>query len=305
MLIDGQWSQEDLKQRTTSNGEYVRTESPFRNWLGSPKHPAEANRYHLFINKGCPWAYRVLLYRSIKHLESHISASFTEPGAGPEGWTFGAPEPLLGALHMHHVYTAADARFTGRTTVPVLWDKQAKTIVNNESSEIIRMFNSAFDHLPGVADINYYPGALAAEIDELNAEIYTKVNNGVYRCGFAQSQTAYNSAVKALFEMLDKLDARLASRRFLLGAEITEADWRLFATLVRFDLAYHGIFKCNRQMLVDYAHLWPYTRDLYQQPGVAQTVDIAAIRGIYYGSRAPRIIPTGPNPDFSAPHNRG
>ena len=188
--------------------------------------------------------------------------------------------------------------------MPVLWDLEAATIVNNESADIIRMLDSAFDDFDGVSPVRYYPPHLAEEIDALNEWVYSDVNNGVYRCGFARTQAAFDEAFDRLFDALDRLDARLATRRFLCGDEITEADWRLFATLVRFDLAYHGQFRCNRNLLVDFEHLWPYTRDLYQQPGVAETVDVGAIRGIYYGSRPPGILPRGPNPDFMAPHQR-
>ena len=302
-LVDGEWQSKDLP-RNSDNGEFVRKASTFRAWLGDEQFPAESGRYHLFVNAGCPWAYRTILYRSIKGLKGHISLSFTQPAAGPEGWTFGEAESLLGAQHMHHVYTAADSTFTGRCTVPVLWDKQAHTIVNNESADIIRMFNSAFNDLPGVSDADYYPDHLREQIDSLNEVIYNNVNNGVYRCGFAGSQDAYEAAFDALFETLDDLDTHLATHRYLCGDQVTEADWRLFATLARFDLAYHGQFKCNRQMLKDYAYLWPYCRDLYQLPGVAETVDVAAIRGIYYGSRPPRVLPKGPEINFSEPHGR-
>ncbi len=252
-----------------------------------------------------PLAYRTILYRSLKGLDGIVSLSETRSAAGPEGWTFGDdPEPLLGARHMHDVYTAADPTFTGRCTVPVLWDFETETIVNNESADIIRMFDSAFDALPGVRPVRYYREPYQAEIDALNAEIYDNVNNGVYRCGFARSQEAYDEAFDALFATLDALDVRLEGQRYLCGPEITEADWRLFSTLVRFDVAYHGIFRCNRQRLADYDQLWPYARDLYQQPGVAETVDFQAIKGIYYGSRGLGILPRGPALDFAAPHDR-
>ncbi len=305
MLIDGQWSDNDLR-RTNEKGEYVRPESPYRFFIekGSNQFAPEKDRYHLFVNAGCPWAYRTLLYRSLKGLKEIISVSLTEPAAGKQGWTFGeTPEPLLGARHIHDVYTAADNTFTGRCTVPVLWDKDHQTIVNNESADIIRMLNSAFDEI-APASPDYYPAELSADIDAWNDEIYVNVNNGVYRCGFAQSQEAYDKAFSALFGTLNKIDRHLADSRYLCGETITEADWRLFATLVRFDLAYHGQFRCNLRRIADYEHLWPYTRDLYQQPGVAETVDVAAIKGIYYGSRAPGIIPGGPEIDFAAPHNR-
>jgi putative glutathione S-transferase len=305
-LIDGKWSKEDLR-RDNERGEFIRPSSPFRSWIGdeSGRFPAETGRYHLFVNAGCPWAYRTILYRSLKGLEDVISISHTQAAAGSQGWTFGAaPEPLLGARHMHDVYSAADPSFTGRATVPVLWDLQSHTIVNNESADIIRMFNSAFDRLNGVTAANYYPAERASEIDALNERIYDDVNNGVYRCGFAQSQTAYDEAYDRLFATLDDLNERLETSRFLLGSTITESDWRLFSTLVRFDPAYHGQFRCNRNQLKEFSNLWPYTRDLYQQPGVADTVDFQAIKGIYYGSRAPGILPKGPDIDFMAPHDR-
>lgn len=305
-LVNGQWQSLD-QSRTGAKGEFLRPDSPFRAWIGQSgnEFPAESNRYHLFINAGCPWAYRTLLYRKLKGLEEHISVSLTEAAAGEEGWTFGAEgEPLLGVRHVHQVYTAADDNFTGRCTVPVLWDKAAATIVNNESSEIIRMMNSAFDDLPGVRSVDYYPEQHREEIDHLNERIYRTINNGVYRCGFAQTQQAYEQAYDALFEMLDELDARLATQRYLCGALPTEADWRLFATLIRFDPAYYSQFRCNRNRISDFENLWPYTRDLYQHEGVADTVDFAAIKGIYFGSRPPRIIPKGPVIDFDEPHGR-
>jgi len=303
-LINGEWHAEDLP-RSNASGEFQRVDSTFRDALGTDKFPAQADRYHLFVNAGCPWAYRTILYRSIKQLTELVSISFTRPAAGSEGWTFGeVAEPLLGARHMHDVYTAADANFTGRCTVPVLWDKQAHTIVNNESADIIRMFNDVFDVFPGVAPTDYYPVDLRQEIDELNERIYTDINNGVYRCGFARSQDAYDTAFDRLFNTLDELDSRLGGQRYLCGDAITEADWRLFCTLVRFDVAYHGQFRCNRSRLVEFDHLWPYCRDLYQTPGVADTVDIDAIKGIYYGSRPPGILPGGPTMDFAAPHGR-
>jgi glutathionyl-hydroquinone reductase len=303
-LVDGQWQDKDLP-RSNRLGEFVRTNATFREMLGSQAYPAAPQRYHLFVNAGCPWAYRTILYRSIKKLDALVSLTFTQPAAGPQGWTFGEqPEPLLNTQHIHEVYTTADPRFTGRCTVPVLWDKQTRTIVNNESADIIRMFNTVFNKFPGVAPTDYYPAQLRDEIDSLNEEIYEHINNGVYRCGFAQSQHAYEEAYDKLFTCLDRLDDRLSQQRYLCGAAITEADWRLFATLVRFDLAYHGQFRCNRNQLKEFTHLWPYCRDLYQTPGVAETVDVAAIKGIYYGSRAPGILPKGPMIDFAEPHGR-
>ncbi len=306
MLIDGRWDDDD-GARANDRGEFVRPVSPFRDAVGAPdgRFPACSGRYHLVVNAGCPWAYRTILYRALKKLEPHIGISFTQPAAGPQGWTFDAAgEPVTGARHLHEVYSAARGDFTGRVTVPVLWDLEQNTIVNNESADIIRMLGSAFDGLEGVSSTDYYPAERAAEIDALNETIYVDVNNGVYRCGFARSQQAYDEAFERLFATLDELDGQLGSQRYLCGDAITEADWRLFATLVRFDTAYHGQFRCNRNQLVEFEHLWPYTRDLYQQPGVAATVDIDAIKGIYYGSRPPRVLPRGPRLDFAAPHDR-
>ena len=311
-LIEGRWEPKD-RPRTGKNGEFIRAVSPFRARISASgsgnasgeDFPAESGRYHLFVNAGCPWAYRTLLYRRLKGLQDHISLSLTQPAMGQEGWTFGAePESLLGAHHIHDVYTAADANFTGRCTVPVLWDKERRTIVNNESADIIRMMNSAFAGLSGVSEIDYYPEDQREQINALNEEIYETVNNGVYRCGFAQSQEAYEQAFDALFATLDRLDKRLKNQRYLCGDAVTEADWRLFATLVRFDLAYYSQFRCNRNRLADYEHLWPYTRDLYQHEGVSETVDFAAIKGIYFGGRPPHIIPKGPIIDFMEAHGR-
>ena len=303
-LIKGVWYAED-RSRTNATGEFERKQSDYRSYLGSEKYKAEAGRYHLFVNAGCPWAYRTILYRSIKNLSGLITMSYSRPEAGAEGWTFGEPEPLLGAVHMHQVYTADNSSFTGRCTVPVLWDKESNSIVNNESADIIRMFNSAFDSISGVDQIDYYPEPLRARIDSLNEKIYENINNGVYRCGFSSSQQAYDHAFELLFDTLDELDDLLGNQRYLCGEMVTEADWRLFSTLVRFDLAYHGQFKCNRQQLKDYMNLWPYCRDLYQLPRVADTVDIDAIKGIYYGGRGAGVIPRGPVIDFEEPHNRG
>ncbi|MFT5209913.1 MAG: putative glutathione S-transferase [Flavobacterium sp.] len=306
MLVEGQWQNQDVR-RTNAQGEFVRNESPYRNFiaLDNNQFPVEKDRYHLYVNAGCPWAYRTILYRAIKNLEPYISISYTQAAMGSQGWTFGdLVDPLLGAKHIHDIYTSADKQFTGRCTVPVLWDKTTGTIVNNESADIIRMLDSVFDSLEGVSRVRYYTPKHADEIDALNKQIYTCVNNGVYRCGFSQSQDAYSQAFDLLFATLDELDARLENQRYLCGANITEADWRLFATLIRFDIAYFNQFKCNQRPISDYRNLWPYTRDLYQQPGVAETVDIDAIKGIYFGSRPPHIIPKGPMIDFTASHNR-
>ncbi len=259
------------------------------------------------MNVGCPWAYRTLLYRRLKGLEDAISISCTNPAMGSEGWTFldadgSSHDDYTGLDHMHQVYSAADPKFTGRVTVPVLWDKQAGTIVNNESSEIIRMLNAEFDAW-GRSDVDYYPEPLREEIDAVNARVYETVNNGVYRCGFARGQAAYEQAYDALFATLDSLEQRLAGRRYLVGDAPSEADWRLFSTLLRFDLAYYGLFRCNRQRLVDFEHLWAYARDLYQHPRVAGTVDFLAFKTIYWSRMGP--IPKGPDIDWNEPHGRG
>lgn len=301
--MDGVWQAKDLP-RVNTRGEFVRNESDFRSVIGSDVFPAQSDRYHLFVNSGCPWAYRAILYRSLKNLQDVISISFTQPAMGEQGWTFGKPETLLGATHMHDVYSASDSHFTGRCTVPVLWDKHTSSIVNNESAQIIRMLNYAFDELPETAVTDYYPEALRKEIDELNEQIYTNVNNGVYLCGFAQSQEAYEKAFDALFTTLDELDDRLGTRRYLCGDQVTEADWRLFATLVRFDTAYYTQFKCNKMLIKDYLNLWPYCRDLYQLPRVQETVDFLAIKGIYFGSMGQKLLPKGPMIDFSQAHQR-
>ncbi len=306
LLVLGKWQDKDIP-RSNADGSFARPDSSIRNWIGAAdgRYPALPGRYHLFVNSGCPWAYRTILYRSIKHLDPIISLSNTAAAAGPQGWYFDpSPEPVLGTTHLHEVYSQADSTFTGRVTVPVLWDMHSGTIVNNESADIIRMMNSAFDGQAGVAQHNYYPEALQNEIEVLNQNIYDNVNNGVYRCGFAQSQAAYDEAYDNLFTTLDQLDKRLSQQRYLLGDQLTESDWRLFSTLIRFDLAYYSRFNCNRNRLVDFENLWPYTLDLYQTPDVARTVDIAAIKGIYFGSSAQGILPKGPAIDFTQAHGR-
>lgn len=308
-LIDGAWSRED-RATHRADGSFARPESPWRREVtadGRSGFRAEPGRYHLYVNVGCPWAYRTVLFRRLKGLEDVISLSCTNPAMGPEGWTFQDAEgrsrdDFTGLAQVHQIYTAADPTFTGRVTVPVLWDEQTGTIVNNESSEIIRMLNGAFDAW-GRADLDYYPEPLRAEIDAINEVVYATVNNGVYRCGFAQSQDAYESAYDALFATLDDLESRLSRQRYLVGDGPTEADWRLFSTLLRFDLAYYGLFRCNRQRLVDFEHLWAYARDLYQHPGVAETVDFQAFKTIYWSRTG--VIPKGPDVDWEAPHGRG
>ena len=308
-LIDGIWSPDDRRTHTT-DGAFARPESPWRRQItadGDSGFRAESDRYHLYVNVGCPWAYRTVLFRRLKELEDVVSLSCTNPAMGPEGWTFlddagRSLDDFTGLSHVHEVYAAADSKFTGRVTVPVLWDKETGTIVNNESSEIIRMLNSAFDAW-GRADLDYYPEKLREEIDEINAVVYENVNNGVYRCGFARGQGAYESAYDTLFATLDDLELRLSQQRYLIEDVLTEADWRLFSTLLRFDLAYYGLFRCNRQRLVDFENLWAYARDLYQHPGVAETVDFQAFKTIYWSRSA--SIPKGPDVDWDAPHGRG
>jgi putative glutathione S-transferase len=314
LLVNGVWHEEGSDARTT-NGHYVRPDSKFRSWVtadGSSGFPAEAGRYHLYIAIGCPWAHRTWIFRKLKRLENVISMSIVAPRRTDQGWVFDDNSPryrdtLLGKRFLHEIYTLAQPDCTGRVTVPVLWDKKRQTIVNNESSEIIRMFNSAFNAFTD-NQTDYYPAPLRTEIDVLNDLIYRTVNNGVYRSGFATTQVAYEEAVDALFATLDQLETRLATRRYLLGDRLTEADWRLFPTLVRFDVAYVGAFKCNLRRLVDYPNLWAYTRELYQMPGIAETVDLEIYKQGYYSISPLRnplgIVPKGPVIDFSVPHGR-
>jgi putative glutathione S-transferase len=316
LLVDGQW--QDRWYDTKSNkGEFVRQDSLFRNWITPDGEPgptgeggfaAEAGRYHLYVSLACPWAHRTLLFRTLKGLEDLITVSVVDPLMLESGWEFGEEgDPLYGSRYLHEIYTRAVPGVTTRVTVPVLWDKQRETIVNNESAEIIRMFNSAFNHLTGNT-LDFYPADLREEIDALNAEVYEDVNNGVYRAGFATSQEAYEGAFHRLFNRLDELDARLAGSRYLFGNEITEADWRLFTTLVRFDPVYVGHFKTNRQRIADYPNLSGYLRDLYQQPGVAGTVSLEHIKQHYYASHRTinptGVVPVGPELDLDRPHQR-
>ena len=321
-LIDGHWQQGWYDTRSTG-GEFVRDTSRFRNWVtpdGAPGPSGEggfaaaSGRYHLYVSLACPWAHRTLILRAVKELSDHVGVSVVHPDMREDGWEFrtdfaGATgDTLFGHRFMRDIYTRADPKVSGRVTIPVLWDRQRETIVSNESAEIVRMFNSAFDGVTGNTD-DYYPAALREEIDALNARIYDTVNNGVYRAGFATSQEAYDAAVHPLFETLDWLEDRLATRRYLCGAAITEADWRLLTTLLRFDSVYHLHFKCNRRRIVDYPNLWGYTRDLYQRPGVAGTLDLGHIVRHYHYSHETinpnRIIPINPVLDFDAPHGRG
>jgi len=320
LLIDGQWA-DQWYDTSKTGGSFQRTVTKFRNWVtpdgaagptGEGGFPAEAGRYHLYVSLACPWAHRTLIFRKLKRLEDIISVSVVDPHMGSEGWVFGAspgdtPDTVLGKQRLYEVYLAADPHFSGRVTVPVLWDKARGTIVNNESAEIIRMFNSAFEALTDAHE-DYYPEALRAGIDALNAEIYDRVNNGVYKAGFATAQAPYEDAVKSLFGMLDTLEARLATSRYLMGATQTEADWRLFTTLVRFDPVYVGHFKCNIRRIKDYPQLSNYLRDLYQVEGVKETVNFTHIKRHYYESHPTinptGIVPVGPEIDLDAPHGR-
>lgn len=321
LLIDGVWSDAwyDTKK---SGGAFVRTTTTFRNWItadgsagptGDAGFKAESGRYHLFVSYACPWAHRTLIFRALKGLEPHISISVVHPDMLGDGWTFdqgfrGATgDTLLGAKYLRDVYLRADPSISGRATVPVLWDKVRGTIVSNESAEIIRMFNSAFDGLTGNS-LDFWPEAQRGQIEALNKRIYDTVNNGVYKAGFATSQAAYDGAVTEVFETLDWLESHLSTNRYLTGGSLTEADWRLFPTLVRFDAVYHGHFKCNRRRIVDYPALWAYTRDLFQTAGVAGTVHLDHIVRHYHYSHETinphRIVPVGPDLMLVAPHNR-
>ncbi|MEM9124490.1 MAG: glutathione S-transferase family protein, partial [Pseudomonadota bacterium] len=301
---------------------FKRSAAQFRNWLtadgsagpsGRAGFKAEPDRYHLYVSLACPWAHRTLIFRELKDLSNLISVSVVHPDMMDKGWTFetdpfGATgDDLYGLSFAHQLYTKADAGYSGRVTVPILWDKHQETIVSNESSEIIRMFNSAFDANTGNTD-DYWPEAMRDEIEEINGRIYSDVNNGVYKSGFATSQQAYDAAVQPLFETLDWLEDRLSQNRYMMGARMTEADWRLFTTLIRFDPVYHLHFKCNKRRLIDYPNLWAYTRELYQWPGVAQTVNMNHIVRHYHYSHETinpnRIIPVNPDLDYHEPHGR-
>jgi putative glutathione S-transferase len=320
LLVEGKWQNEWYDTKSTG-GRFERKAPSFRNWVtkdgsagptGNSGFKAEPNRYHLYVSLACPWAHRTIIYRKLKGLEDMISLSVVNAFMGDEGWTFAPgegviPDPILNAVNVHEIYTAAQADYTGRVTVPILWDKKTHTIVSNESPEIIRMFNSAFDDIGAIAG-DFSPPELLAEIDELNEFIYPTINNGVYRAGFATTQEAYDEAVVDVFSALDTLEVRLASRRYLTGNTITEADWRLFTTLVRFDAVYVGHFKCNLRRIVDYPNIWGYLRDLYQVPGIEETVAMDYIKTHYYGSHETinptRIVPMGPYIDFHTAHGR-
>ncbi len=318
LLVDGAWQDVDMR---VQDGRFVRKPTAFHNYItpdGSPGptgkggFPAERDRYHLYVSLACPWAHRTLIFRKLKKLESVISVSVTVALLGKKGWEFGAePEATLDTINgksvLADIYVLADPHYSGRASVPVLWDKKQRTIVNNESSEIIRMLNSAFNAFTDVRT-DYYPLELRGEIDRINDLVYETVNNGVYRSGFSTTQGAYEEAARAVFATLDQLEARLSRQRYLVGRQVTEADWRLFTTLVRFDAVYYSHFKCNVRRIIDYPNLWNYLRDLYQTPGVAETVSLDHIKRHYYGSHRnvnpTGIVPIGPALDFDLPHDR-
>ena len=322
LLVEGKWVDQWYDTDKT-DGKFEREAARFRNWVttdgsagpeGEGGFKAESGRYHLYVSMACPWAHRTLIFRKLKGLEPHISLSVVHPDMLENGWEFRPGDAqhrdhLHNAEFMHQIYTRAAADYTGRVTVPVLWDKQQETIVSNESADIIRMFNSAFNGLEGVnADPDFYPESLHSEIEAVNERVYHTVNNGVYKAGFATAQDKYEQAYKELFESLDWLNEKLSGQRYLAGSQLTEADWRLFTTLIRFDAVYYSHFKCNRQQIRAYPNLSGYLRELYQVPGVAETVDIDQIKRHYYVSQPSvnptQIVPVGPELDFSSPHGR-
>lgn len=320
LLVNGQW-QDQWYDTSKSGGKFEREASKLRNWVTADGNPgptgnggfkAASGRYHLYVSLACPWAHRTLIFRKLKKLEDHISVSIVSPEMLDCGWTLeketgGSGDHLFNADYLHQIYTRNKTDYTGRVTVPVLWDKQENCIVSNESSEIIRMFNIAFNQITGDKQ-DFYPTSKHKEIEAINALVYDNINNGVYRCGFATSQQAYEEAYAKLFAALDDIEQRLSRQRYLVGDTITEADWRLFTTLIRFDAVYHGHFKCNRQRLEDFPQLSHYVRELYQWPAIADTVDFYHIKRHYYFSHAninpTQIVPHGPNIDFCTPHNR-
>ncbi|EHU4914290.1 glutathione S-transferase family protein [Vibrio vulnificus] len=308
-LIEGVWHDVwyDTKQ---TKGKFVREDAGFRDWIeNKPQAPfqPESGRYHLYVSLACPWAHRTLIFRKLKGLEEHIDVTVVCPDMLSDGWKMGLPEPLFGHTKLHQIYTQAKPDYTGRVTVPVLWDKKTNTIVSNESSEIIRMFNSAFNQLTGNQD-DYYPDSLREVIEEWNAFIYPNINNGVYRCGFATTQEAYEEAYYALFSALDRVEHHLATHRYLAGNQMTEADWRLFTTLIRFDAVYVGHFKCNQKRIADCPHLNGYMKELYQIEGIAETTDFYHIKRHYYfshiGINPTQVVPLGPVLDLDSDHGR-
>ena len=318
-MIEGVWHTRFHNTKATG-GRFKRTEPKFRNWVtgdgsagpsGTGGFAAARGRYHLYVSLACPWAHRTVVFRKLKGLEDVISMSEVEPVMGDQGWQFGPDaddDGVNGKKHLHEIYTLADPAYTGRVSVPILWDKERAAIVNNESPEIIRMFNTAFDAFTNERT-DYYPAELRGEIDAINKRVFESVNNGVYRSGFASTQEAYEEAFLDLFATLDWLEEKLSRQRYLAGTRITEADWRLFTTLVRFDPIYFGHFKCNLRRIADYPNLSNYLRELYQVPGIAETVNMHHIKSHYYGSHETinptRIVPAGPEIDYLAPHDRG
>jgi len=323
LLVEGSWQDKWYDTKTTG-GRFERQSSTFRDTVvatlpetadtnsGTATFLAEPNRYHLYVSLACPWAHRTLIFRKLKGLEDLVTVSVVNPYMREHGWTFEeysgvVPDPILNARYLHQIYTHADKNYTGRVTVPVLWDKKTHTLVNNESADIIRMFNHAFDHITGNS-LDFYPQELRDNIDQINTMVYDKINNGVYKAGFATDQNVYQEAVENLFEALEEIEQRLNTQRYLVGSQLTEADWRLFTTLIRFDAVYVGHFKCNLKRIADYPNLSNYLRELYQVPGVAETVNLHHIKHHYYGSHdtinPTFIVPLGPLQDFNEPHNR-
>lgn len=314
LLVDGKW-QDKWYDTSKNGGKFERQASKFRDNISNDedaKYPVESGRYHLYVSLACPWAHRALIFRKLKGLEEHIDVSVVHPEMLDNGWEFkeypgSTGDKLYGFDYAHQIYTKAKPEITTRVTVPILWDKQTETIVNNESAEIIRIFNSGFNTLTSNDD-DYYPKALRQEIDDINEMVYHDINNGVYKAGFATTQKAYEEAVNALFHALDIVDERLSKQRYLVGSNITEADWRLFTTLIRFDAVYHGHFKCNKKQIADYPNIYGYMKELYQVPGVAETVNFDHIKRHYYFSHTminpTQIIPVGPEQDLMSAHGR-
>lgn len=306
LLQQGQWVDKWYDTKS-SDGAFQRQDSRFRDWISAKdgKFTAEKGRYHLYVSLACPWAHRTLIFRELKGLQDYIDVTVVDPLMKENGWTL--TDPLYGFEYAYQLYLKADAQYEGRVTVPILWDKKTHTIVSNESSEIIRMFNSAFNHLTDNSD-DYYPEPLRQQIDQLNERIYSTVNNGVYRAGFATTQAAYEEAVLTLFDSLDWLESILSNNRYLAGDQITEADWRLFTTLIRFDAVYVGHFKCNLKQIAQYPNLYGYLRELFQVSGVAETVNFEHIKGHYYQSHdtinPTAVVPLGPVQDYYQPHQR-
>jgi len=328
LLIDGTWHDRPYDTKS-QGGRFVRESAKFRNWItpdgapgpsGEGGFPAEAGRYHLYVSLACPWAHRTLILRALKELTEAVGVSVVHPHMLDNGWEYapdtsddmhrleGTGDPVNGCRYHHQLYTLADPHYTGRVTVPLLWDRERRTIVSNESADIVRMLNSAFAGVAG-NELDFYPPDLRDEIEAVNAPVYERVNNGVYRAGFATTQAAYEEAFDALFAELDTLDTRLGVRRYLCGDRVTESDWRLFTTLVRFDPVYVGHFKCNQRRIADFPNLSGYLRELYQWPSVAPTVDFTHIKQHYYYSHRSinptRVVPKGPVLDLARPHGRG